>query len=171
MSIHQINMTFDPEEDRIVFRVNTVSKEEFRLHLTRRLVKRLWPALTGIIHQEFKSRKPDQAHQTDLMVPFERQKILEQTDQKTSFNENAQRYPLGESCLLITRFQVKFRDNNPILCFYPSSGSGVELSAHPTFLHGLCELLAKTVKKAEWEIELKNIDDSGQNLQLSKTLH
>ncbi len=44
-SLHQINLRFAPEQDRLVLRMRTLADEEVSLALTRRFVRALWPAL------------------------------------------------------------------------------------------------------------------------------
>ena len=44
--LHQINLGYSPEEDRILLRINTTGKTEYRLWMTRRYVKILWKLLT-----------------------------------------------------------------------------------------------------------------------------
>ncbi len=44
--LHQINLGFSPEEDRLLLRINTTGKTEYRLWMTRRYVKLLWKLLT-----------------------------------------------------------------------------------------------------------------------------
>jgi hypothetical protein len=44
-SLHQINLRFAPEQDRLILRMRTVAGEEVSLALTRRFVRGLWPAL------------------------------------------------------------------------------------------------------------------------------
>ncbi len=45
MNIHQLQLAFDAAEDRLLFRLSTTAGEEFRVFLTRRFVKMLWPHL------------------------------------------------------------------------------------------------------------------------------
>ena len=45
MNIHQLNVSHNDRQDRLLLRVNTQTAEEFRFWLTRRLTLRLLPAL------------------------------------------------------------------------------------------------------------------------------
>ena len=49
MNIHQLSVTYLPEEDRILARINTTAGEEMRLWLTRRLMLGLWPLLSKLM--------------------------------------------------------------------------------------------------------------------------
>ena len=44
-SLHQINLRFAPDQDRLILRMRTLAGEEVSLALTRRFVRALWPAL------------------------------------------------------------------------------------------------------------------------------
>ena len=49
MQIHQMSVTYLPEQDRILMRINTTEGEEMRMWLTRRLMVGLWPLLTKLL--------------------------------------------------------------------------------------------------------------------------
>ena len=49
MQIHQMSVSYLPEQDRILMRVNTVEGEEMRMWLTRRLMVGLWPLLSKLL--------------------------------------------------------------------------------------------------------------------------
>ena len=44
-AINQLQMSYSPEEDRVLLRLNTTSAEEFRFWLTRRYCQLMVPAL------------------------------------------------------------------------------------------------------------------------------
>ncbi len=44
-ALHQITMSYAPEEDRLLLRISTADKTEYQLWLTRRFVGVLWTAL------------------------------------------------------------------------------------------------------------------------------
>ena len=48
-SINQIQIAYSPEEDRILFRVNSMDRKEFRFWLTRRFTVLLVKVLTLIL--------------------------------------------------------------------------------------------------------------------------
>ncbi|MFN0042911.1 MAG: hypothetical protein ACKVSF_06830 [Alphaproteobacteria bacterium] len=51
-ALHQINLKFVPEQDRILLRVRTQGGEEVALSLTRRFVRALWPALLDALGRD-----------------------------------------------------------------------------------------------------------------------
>jgi hypothetical protein len=57
-SLHQMTAEYVPAQDRILFRVNTQDKLEYRVWLTRRLVRNLW----GVAVKSFEA-KPEVTEQ------------------------------------------------------------------------------------------------------------
>ena len=47
--IHQMQITFVPVQDRLMFRLNTTAQTEFKLWFTRRYVKLLWQVLQQML--------------------------------------------------------------------------------------------------------------------------
>ena len=48
MNIHQLSVSFDPLQDRVLLRVNTTTQEELQVWLTRRMVSHVLPILLNI---------------------------------------------------------------------------------------------------------------------------
>ena len=51
-ALHQITMSYSTEDDRMLLRVSTTDKTEYRLWLTRRFVRVLWGALIQVLERE-----------------------------------------------------------------------------------------------------------------------
>jgi hypothetical protein len=45
MNIHQLSVSYDERQDRLLLRLNTQDRQEFRFWLTRRMALRLFPAI------------------------------------------------------------------------------------------------------------------------------
>ena len=58
--LHQVQLSYDPTEDRAVLRIRTHDNSEFTFWLTRRYVKLLWPVLMQMLESH-----PQVANQTD----------------------------------------------------------------------------------------------------------
>ena len=59
--LHQMQIVFVPEQDRLLFRLNTTGRQqqEFRFWLTRRYVRILWKALLNML----KAQDPNEPEQ------------------------------------------------------------------------------------------------------------
>ncbi|MCP4104710.1 MAG: hypothetical protein GY749_04105 [Desulfobacteraceae bacterium] len=154
MNIHQFNIQFNPEEDRIVFRLNTVNREEFRFFFTRRFVKLLWPVLLKLLENDYKVRDPEKSHVAKDLLGFEHDSIVSKADFTRKYSENVQNYPLGKDIILLTGIKVKQNQRGNVLCFFASKNKGIEFQVDNTFLHTFCEILNNVVKNAGWDIKL-----------------
>tara|TARA_Y100001960_G_scaffold316032_1_gene382398 strand:- start:381 stop:1079 length:699 start_codon:yes stop_codon:yes gene_type:complete len=70
--LHQLTLTFDPIEDRILLRIGTAENTEYRLWLTRRFVKVLWKALMKNLDQTLEFEEP--------RVPMDKKKSEDTVD-------------------------------------------------------------------------------------------
>lgn len=153
MQISQFNMQYDPEQDRIVFRLNTAGREEMRFFLTRRFVKLLWPVLIDAMVRNYKQREPDKSYIAGIMLPFEHSKIVSDGDFQTEYARQAEDFPLGEEAILLSQIKLKQAADGHILCLHPRKGTGVELKMREKLLHSFCKLLRDCVGKAGWDLE------------------
>ncbi|MFM9879236.1 MAG: hypothetical protein ACKVOO_02335 [Burkholderiaceae bacterium] len=121
MNVHQLSVTYQPEHDRILVRVNTVQGEEFRFWMTRRLTLQLWPVLVEIGHRRLLAADvslhpgagqdpmlSDQA--LSMLAEFKKEKMLNETDFKTPFKPPTL-WPMGVEPLLLTLVEVKAMPN------------------------------------------------------------
>ena len=68
--LHQLTLTFDPVEDRMLLRIGTAENTEYHLWLTRRFIKVLWEALMKTLDRTIEFREPgaeqDKNRQKDI---------------------------------------------------------------------------------------------------------
>ena len=68
--LHQLTLTFDPIEDRMLLRIGTAKNTEYHLWLTRRFIKVLWEALMKTLDRTIEFREPsakqDKNRQKDI---------------------------------------------------------------------------------------------------------
>jgi hypothetical protein len=174
MKIHQLYMKYDGEQDRIIFRVNTVSKEECRFFFTRRFVKLLWPILLDLLERDYKDREPEQSHIAGTMLPFEHNKMTANADFGTTYSQDVQNYPLGEKTILLSQIKVKRAAKGYILCLHPKEGNGIELKMTEIMLHSFCKLLRDNVRKADWDMDVsfdEGLKMTGSILREERLLH
>ncbi len=156
MNIHQLQVSFDAAEDRLRMRLSTTAGEEFRLIMTRRFVRLLWPELIKTFETSTAVKVPQPVARREV-VAFEREKALAETDFKTPFREPVKeaphRFPLGEAPFLATRAQVKIeRPGAYRLTLDPQAGRGIELGLDDRLMHSLCRLIESAVRSADWDL-------------------
>lgn len=156
MQIHQMQVTFDAAEDRLRMRLSTTSGQEFRLFLTRRFVRLLWPELQTTVEKAAAVKSPAPVARREI-VSFEREKALAETDFKTPFQESPSEvprsFPLGEAPFLATRAQVRIeRPGAYRLTLDPQAGRGIELGLDDRLMHSLARLIESAARAAQWDL-------------------
>jgi hypothetical protein len=163
MELHQLQVTYQQDEDRLLFRASFTSPDkplqEVRAWLTRRLVKNLWPGIVKALETQVTLNQPQAAHAKAEIVGMEHQesvtKLAARGDFKTPFDAKAQTYPIGEAPILVTTAQFNITANQPVrINFAPAQGKGFEIAFPPQVMHGFCNLLREAVKTAQWDIDL-----------------
>lgn len=152
--LHQMQITFAPEEDRLLFRVNTMGRhrEEFRFWFTRRYVRILWNGLLNMLKQS--PQDPVQGAPLSKQIAQEHQQVVEKADFQTAYLESNV-FPLGEAPILLAKVGLGANSEGvPILSMQPQQGQGIELSLNRQILHSFCRLLHEATTKAEWDLHL-----------------
>ena len=164
MHIHQMSVSYVPEQDRVLMRVNTREGEEMRVWLTRRLMTGLWPLLTKLLTDHLLklvdagttlSAADDSLKK--MLTDFRKEEFLRQADFDTPFQpaEQAQ-LPLGEEPLLITDVDATPMAGGPLrLTFNERLPTGEKprsfnLEMKPKLMQGLMHLLDTALQQSRW---------------------
>lgn len=98
MSIKQLNTTYLLQEDRILFRINTHSKEEFVFLFTRRIALFLLAATEHLVEKQLEQRHdPNTAK---AVADFEKKSLVDVGSSGPEF-EAGESFPLGQAPLLV----------------------------------------------------------------------
>ena len=162
MELHQIQVTYQAQEDRLLCRASFKAEDglqEVRAWLTRRLVKNLWPCIIDALEKQVALDKPQAAHASADIVGMEHHasvtKIRDSGCFTHAFESEVQTYPLGETPILVHQAQFTLLPNQPIrMSLTPAEGYGFEIAFNLTTLHGFCSLLKDAVEQAEWDMSL-----------------
>lgn len=144
MQIRQLQIASDHLQDRLLLRVATQADEEYRVWLTRRFLRELWPHLAGLLG---KLTTPAPA-----MVEEE---VAEQASFEQPFSDDNVTYPLGSSPLLTS--EIKFdtlSDGNFSLTFREGRERSFQLGLTPDLLQALCAMLRAGAEQAQWNLAL-----------------
>lgn len=159
MRIHQLNVSHNDRQDRLLLRVNTQNAEEFRFWLTRRLSLRLMPVLQQTVGRMESNAPqmvaPDPASQ-QILTDLQRDAFMQKADFKTAYVEQIQQLPLGEEPMLVTDVQLQLQGSAVLLTLQdkgkaPQQVQSCQLNLQPSLLHGLIHLLQQALVKAEWQ--------------------
>lgn len=176
--LHQMQVTFAPVEDRLLFRVNTKQRQEFRFWMTRRYVSLLWKTILDHLRKEQDERESDneetepsapgeetspgrQSSETppplkDALLAQEHEAQVAKSDFETQYQESSY-LPLGEQPLLLAGIGLKKSADgkNMVLCMHPPKGDGIEITLNDQITHSLCRLVADATQKADWGLDLE----------------
>lgn len=163
MQIHQMSVTYLPEQDRILMRINTREGEEMRMWLTRRLMVGLWPLLTRMLTDHL--LKLEAGGQTlssadeslkKMLADFRREEFLAKADFDTPYQEGSAATPLGEEPLLVTDVDAAPQSGGPLKLTFNERPPGGEkprsfnLEMKPKLMQGLMHLLEQAIGQSQW---------------------
>ncbi|MFC1579669.1 hypothetical protein ACFL4N_02020 [Thermodesulfobacteriota bacterium] len=167
--IHQMQITFVPSQDRLMFRVKTTDQTELKLWFTRRYVKLLWQVLQKMLGKTQSEMTAD-PRTRQAVLSFEHEKAVSGMDFATPYQETTEaNLPLGDEPVLVSKIQVRPGPGTAqVLCLHPEQGQGLEIALDPRWIHSFCKLLAQGVKKTDWDLDY-GIADTGA--PISETTH
>ncbi|MEM7366455.1 MAG: hypothetical protein AAF525_20775 [Pseudomonadota bacterium] len=153
-AISQLQVVYSPEEDRILFRVNTTEQSEFRFWFSRRYTM----LLLRVLH-EHQARDPDvvvqQAPEARQAVQSFKQEQSAQSANMSKQFEASTRRPLGEDAILAHRLTYKINDDQLNLGIAPKEGQGINIGINRDINNNLTRLLLAAAKQGEWGITIQ----------------
>jgi hypothetical protein len=164
MQIHQMSVTYLPEQDRILMRVNTTEGEEMRMWLTRRLMVGLWPLLSKLLTEHLLKLESAGASLAGanpelkkMLAEFRKEEFLQHADFDTPYQEGQGRLPLGEEPLLVTDVDATPLANGPLRLNFnerPPNGDAkprsFQMEMQPKLMQGLMHLLDQALLQSQW---------------------
>ncbi len=155
MNIHQIQMSFNAQEDRILLRILSSERAEFRFWMTRRYVKLLWQVLIKMLE-----RDPVAAVHTDegvrrMMLGVQHANAVSGGEFAKPYDEGVSALPLGAAPVLLSRVTAKQPHNQPsLLSLHPEQGLGIDIGVNTGLLHMISKLLVDAVAQSDWDLRL-----------------
>lgn len=174
-----MTVKYVPTEDRMMLRIATSEKTEYRLWLTRRFIATLWPALGGQLAETADLsgiRRPDQTPDVappdgtenaapptppvppkvrDAVLGMEHQAAVQDSDFSKQHDEDTVDLTANTGPMVVTGAKVKPWDGKKlVLSFQTSNDMNVTVTLDKKLLHGFCHMVATTVHKAEWGLDL-----------------
>lgn len=152
-AISQMQMLYNAEEDRILFRVNTTDRQQFRFWVTRRYAILLLKVLRE--HQE---SDPDISTQgtpqaREAVKSFKQEKAIESANFKEEFVEEANDFPLGREIPVAFRLTYNMKGNSLNVGIQPKEGQGINIAINQEINTSLSELLLSAARKGEWGLD------------------
>lgn len=166
MQIHQMSVTYLPEQDRILMRINTTAGEESRLWLTRRLMVGLWPLLSKLLTEHLlklelagASLAGANPELRKMLADFRKEEFLQHADFETPYREGQARSSVDAEPLLVTDVDVTPLPDGPLrLAFNERTGQAgsevqprsFQMEMTPKLMQGLMHLLDQALLQSGW---------------------
>ena len=161
MNIHQVNVSYAAEHDRLLLRINSQSGEEFRIWLTRRLTLQLMPVLDKSSQDQLQAQLPPPDPSAPL--PQQRQQILQnfqkeaaayQGDFQTPYRDQPAALPLGEEPLLVTELKLTPQADGKLHMALQERLAqrkrDMQLVMDASLTQGLLKLLRQALNGSQW---------------------
>ncbi|MEK9673722.1 MAG: hypothetical protein VW268_14665 [Rhodospirillaceae bacterium] len=195
--LHQLTVKYLPAEDRILLRIGTSAKTEYRLWLTRRFIAALWPSLGGQLAETAdvqalrrpaavpqdgpvgKSAAPEPPQTKPPVTPevreallgMEHQTAIDQSDFSKTHEEDNVDLTANTGPMMVTGAKVKPWDGKRLVMgLQTQNGSNITVTLDKKLLHGFCHMISTTVHKAGWGLNLA-IGDPAQAAAPTRAIH
>ncbi len=157
--LHQLNLQFDPVEDRILLRMTVGAPEalsEFRLWLTRRFVALLWKSLRGAAAESVRADERIAPASREAVLRFQQESALAQADFSTPFTGDDAARPLGDAPILVSKARIaRTPQGGPLLLLEAAGGPALRINMNDGLLHSFMKLLTDAAQKAQWGLDLR----------------
>ena len=147
MPLSQMNAGYDSREDRILFRLNTTSGEEYRFLLTRRIAFQMVRGAEIKILEILEGHHGKQSAQT--IAEFKQEAATRQTNFNVEFKKT-EHFPLGAEPLLVMFVDWVF-DKQIKIKLGLKDGRVLSLNLSESLLRSVSMLLARTIRQATWD--------------------
>ena len=154
--LHQVNVTYSGDEDRLLLRVTTRLGDEYRIWLTRRYTALLLNMLDKAMDKYGGAASLGASPRTKAMFKGGAMEKAFDEDKTTNF-------PLGKKGFLA--YGIKSTDSpegNMHLEILPKKGAGVSLNLDKPLLYMFHNLLTQGMARAEWHLRHGQEVTSGQ---------
>ena len=178
--LHQLTMTYSPEQDRVMLRIGTKENTEYQLWMTRRFVRIMWRALIKIMERDTNLAKDwvpedrvtedrvpkdrtskDQVPKDnipevkDAIMAMQHQESVQNSDFSQKHAKDNVNLMANTGALLVIGGQVKpVNEDRTRINLKTDKGTGIEFFLNKKLLHALCHMIIKSAHRAQWDLDL-----------------
>lgn len=152
--LHQINLTYDPGEDRLLLRIVTAGRAAYRLWLTRRVPRQIAAILDNVADKRATQAGATSSDAREAVRGFQREAAEEKVDRTTPFDDADTTLPLGKNPLLINRARAATGPDGARLILEAKDSPAITLGLESGLVHSLAGLLGSGAAQAEWNIHI-----------------
>lgn len=156
MQMLQVNIGYDPGQDRLLLRISTSADLEYRLWFTRRMLRGIWPGLMQLVTASPLVKQQAAPEARQAVVEFQRAQALQKAEFGTEYQAPSQTATPGGEPILVHGVRMRpLGDGTHEIQLAPIDGPGVSLKLTEAMLHALVKLLQDGVKATDWDISLE----------------
>ena len=153
--LHQITMTYSPEQDRILLRIATTDQSEYQLWLPRRFIKVLWAALLKTLERDPELRKNLLPEVRNAVMGMNHQEAVQTSDFSQKHSEDYRNLTSNTGPLLVTGGSVTPAGKDLTqLTLQTEQGTAINVALNKQLMHAFCHLIISSAHKAEWDIDM-----------------
>ena len=151
MKINQVNFSFVPMEDRLLFKFNTLNKNEFRMWLTRAMsIKLLIQLNCAAKINILREQTVFGTVNMEAIGEFRREAVLAKADFVQSFSSEAEIFPLGLQPILVTDIIMDSSKSVSVVTFCLAAAREVNLSLNQDLGVAIGKLLSDVLDGLDW---------------------
>lgn len=148
MPLRQIQVANDSIQDRLVLRVGTEANEEFRIYITRRFLREIWPHLTAMLNGHLFTS-------VEQAPPVAAEPSGEPASFDQPFRAKNPTYPLGSTPLLASEATMEaVAEGEARLILREGRERSFTLKLDAELLQALCAMLRAASEQANWDLAL-----------------
>ncbi|CAN4266933.1 hypothetical protein MCEMSEM29_00361 [Methylophilaceae bacterium] len=152
-AIQQINLGYNAEQDRLLFRVGLSDNTELLVWLTSRITQLLWSLLTGEVHLPKADFIQAEMPLQQSVEQFKQEMLAADALQKMDFKTEYQPRPEVRNdgaMLALNAVLIHVENKQPSLELPCLEGVTVRINLNPDLTLAMCNMLQLATKEAGW---------------------
>jgi hypothetical protein len=155
VGIQQLNLTYVPEQDRLLFKVGLSDNNELAVWLTYRIARMLWQMLSPDVHIPTAVTTPVTVAPQVAVKQFEQEvqaaETLKKMDFKTPYTVRAE--SVSKQPMLVVNVVLQSANNQPKALDLPClEGMNVRINLNTEMALAICNMLQISSKDAAWDL-------------------
>ncbi len=156
MNIHQFQLQYDADADRVLVMVRTRQADVFRVWLTRRMALRFWPVFQQSVAALAldKTRSPASLgpQAQEMLADMARERELPHSHFGAPFLADGANQPLGALPLLACEIAISTSQQGLALRMKDAQGRSLQMQLDEELSLGLMRLLEQVLRASQWGV-------------------
>lgn len=155
VGIQQLNLSYSPEQDRLLFRVGLHDNSELQVWLTFRVTRQIWQLLSGRTAFPTANSIQQDAAPQQALEQFQQEAEAVEALQKMDFSSAYQPREKVQNDGPMLAVKASLNDANPVapvLILSFIEGIAVNMNLNKEMVLAICNMLQMAAKDAGWSI-------------------